>query len=195
MLYNNQESTVLHLFKKETEIGTLFIYPIKLPEDAVTIHEWVNQPYAKFWDMENTKLNQVFDAYQKIIEDKHHNAYLGVLNNQPIFICESYSTLHDDIANFYDAKDTDLGMHILVGLAQKRIPNFTWNIFCFVMDFFFDYLNAERVVVEPDVNNDKIHVLNKKAGFNYLRVVQLANKKAHIALNTKENYLKAIATL
>jgi len=195
MLYSNQESTVLYLFKKKTEIGTLFIYPINLPEDAFTIHHWVNLSYAKFWGMEKSKLNQVFDAYQKIIDDKHHNAYMGVLNDKPIFLCESYAALHDDIANFYDAKETDLGMHILVGPAKKRVPNFTWNIFSFVMEFFFDYLQAERVVVEPDVNNDKIHVLNKKAGFNYLKVVQLSNKKAHIALNTKKSYLKAIATL
>lgn len=195
MLHNNQESALSYLFKKETALGVIYIYPLGLAHDITTIHHWVNQPYAKFWGMENTSQDQVFEMYQKIIEDKNHNAYIGVLNNEPIFLCESYSAIHDTIANFYEAKNTDLGMHILVAPVKKKIPKFTWHIFSYVMSFFFDYLQAQRVVVEPDINNDKIHVLNIKAGFTYLKVIQLPNKKAHLALCTKINYTNALEAL
>ena len=54
-------------------------------------------------------------------------------------------------------------------------------MFCATLEFFFSDSNVERVVVEPDVRNDKIHVLNKKAGFVYHKEIQLADKKAGLA--------------
>ena len=56
------------------------------------------------------------------------------------------------------------------------------------MDYFFSLPYVERVVVEPDVNNEKIHVLNKKAGFVYQGEIQLPNKVAALAICTRENY-------
>jgi len=63
------------------------------------------------------------------------------------------------------------------------------------MDFLFYEKDFQRVVVEPDVNNEKIHVINKRAGFEYVDTIQLPTKTAHLALCTLRQYQTAQAHL
>ena len=47
-------------------------------------------------------------------------------------------------------------------------------------------------VVEPDVRNEKIHRLNRRAGFQDHGVVELATKRALLALCTRRQYCDAL---
>ena len=103
---------------------------------------------------------------------------------------ERYKASEDVIAKHYDALENDYGMHILVAPAEKKIPQFTWHVFSTVMTYFFSLPFVNRVVVEPDMNNEKIHVLNKKAGFEYQKNITLSHKVASLAFCTKEAFEK-----
>lgn len=61
------------------------------------------------------------------------------------------------------------------------------------MDFLFSHPDINRIVVEPDVRNDRIHRLNKRAGFVYERKVELPEKTAWLAFCTREQYRAAMA--
>jgi RimJ/RimL family protein N-acetyltransferase len=60
------------------------------------------------------------------------------------------------------------------------------------MDFLFSDAGVERVVVEPDVNNDAIHPINRRAGFVYHRQVELPGKTAWFATCTRADYDAAL---
>lgn len=173
-------------------IGTMSIRPIQLDSDIDTLFSWVTKPYAKYWGMLEQTRDEVKQSYQEIEENNHHHTYIGLLNDTPIFLMERYKASEDIIAAHYEALDNDYGMHILVAPVEKRIPKFTWEVFRTVMEYFFSLSFVNRVVVEPDKNNDKIHLLNKKAGFVYQKEIELPHKVASLAFCNKKLYQEAI---
>ncbi|CAL2078180.1 Alcaligin biosynthesis complex, short chain [Tenacibaculum sp. 190524A02b] len=181
--------------KKIVGIGVITLRPLNLKKDVEIIHNWVTQPYAKYWDMLTSTKEEVLQAYKELDENPHHHVYIGTLDDEPIFLMERYKASEDIIGELYNARLNDYGMHVLVAPVQKRIPKFTWHVFSTIMDYFFSLPYVERVVVEPDENNDKIHVLNKKAGFVYQGTIQLPNKVAALAICTREDYEKATEAL
>lgn len=181
------------VFSKNIQgLGDIQIRPFSIKKDSATIYDWVTKPYATYWGMQEHTLDQVKQTYQEIVESPDHDAFIGVLNEQPIFLMERYNPSKDIIAEHYEVKKGDCGMHILVSPAEKRIPNFTWHIFSTIIEFLFHNPKTERIVVEPDVRNEKIHTLNKRAGFQYLKEIELPHKKAALAFCTRKAYEKAL---
>ncbi|WP_417785603.1 GNAT family N-acetyltransferase [Tenacibaculum sp.] len=188
--------TFQKVFSKEiTGLGVISIRPFQLEIDTPMLHSWVTKPYAKYWGMLDKSLEEVRAEYQEIENSPHHHSYIGMLNDTPVFLMEQYKASKDIIANYYDVQENDYGMHVLVAPVEKRMPQFTWHVFSTIIDYFFSLPQIERIVVEPDVNNDKIHTLNKKAGFEYQKEVELPHKKAALAFCTREMYQSALTKL
>ncbi len=189
-------STNQKVFKKEIKgLGVISIRPIQLKEEIDLLYDWVTQPYAKYWGMLKLSKEEVYNSYLEIEKNPNHHTYIGTLNDTPVFLMELYKASEDTISNYYEALGTDYGMHILVAPVKKRIPQFTWHVFSTIIDYFFSASYINRIVVEPDVNNDKIHVLNKKAGFKYYKEIQLPEKKAALAFCTRNSYQNALIQL
>jgi len=181
------------LFSKSYEdLGELQIRSFDLRKDTKTIHDWVKRPYAVYWGMQGFTVIQVEEEYEKLTQLKHHHVCVGMLQNKPVFLMEYYDPHTDDISDHYEVLPGDLGMHILVAPVEKKVSKFTWKVFTTVMDFLFTNPMVQRIVVEPDIHNEKIHVLNTNAGFKYIKEVQLPHKKAHLAICTREDYENAI---
>ncbi|WP_062052639.1 GNAT family N-acetyltransferase [Aquimarina longa] len=179
-------------YKTIKGLGDISLRLLDIENDIEIIHNWVTKPYATYWGMQDHTLEEVKQAYQQIIETEHHDTFIGLLNNEPIFLMERYQVLKDPISEYYDAKLGDYGMHILVSPVEKRIPNFTWHVFTTILDYLFSNPTVDRIVVEPDVRNDKIHILNKKAGFVYHKEVELPHKKAALAFCERVSYHNAV---
>lgn len=173
-------------------LGDFSLRHLRLDKDAPIVHDWVNREYAKYWGLVGTTVEQVRQAYREITEPEHAKAYLGFHNDTPAFLIECYRAAEDRIGTYYNARPGDHGMHILVAPAERRIPNFTWHVFTVVMDFMFSDESVERVVVEPDIRNEKIHTLNRRAGFVYDRQLELPEKTACLAFCTRSQYAAAL---
>ncbi len=184
------------LYSREIlDVGVISLRPIHLDKDIDTIYKWINNPHAKYWGMLTSTKEEVYEAYNEIENNPHHHTYIGMLDNEPIFLMERYKASEDIIGKHYHAHLNDYGMHILVAPVKQRIPKFTWHVFSTIINYFFSLPYVERVVVEPDVHNTKIHVLNKKAGFVYQHEIKLASKIAALAFCTRETYKKALIKL
>ena len=57
-----------------------------------------------------------------------------------------------------------------------------------VLRFLFDELDAQRVVVEPDVTNAPIAAKNADAGFRVVREVDLPGKRALLSVCTRTDF-------
>lgn len=170
-------------------LGIVELWPMDLPCDTPEIYRWVTQPYAHYWGMTNKSYEEVLAEYTAIQQNDHACAWMGKINGKAAFLCECYDPKHDLIGDFYESRPGDIGMHILVGPPETPIHGFTWQVFTIVMDFLFDNPRHKRVVVEPDIRNEKIHRINRKAGFTYEGEVQLSHKTAALAFCTREQYL------
>jgi RimJ/RimL family protein N-acetyltransferase len=56
------------------------------------------------------------------------------------------------------------------------------------MRFLFERLDAERIVVEPDARNERIHALNRAMGFVYAKNVAFREKTASLAFCTRADF-------
>jgi len=181
--------------RKIPGLGEICIRPLDLANDCATIHQWVTQPYALYWGMQDNTLAEVETAYKQLLARKKYEVLMGMLGDRPIFLMERYHALEDIIANYYPAEEGDYGMHILVAPPTIKITNFTWQVFSTVMEALFADPAVGRVVVEPDKRNEKIHVLNKKAGFRYVEDIRMPHKVASLALCSQQDYQNALAKL
>ncbi|PRD41003.1 N-acetyltransferase [Phyllobacterium phragmitis] len=182
------------LFKKNfTGIGELALRPLAIPSDIARLHDWFTRDYARFWSMQDKTRDEVEDFYRGLIGSGHGTAYMGLHDGNPAFLVESYDPGHDQVGEHYQVQPGDRGMHFLVAPAERPLPGFTFAVMRTILEFHFSDPLVQRVVVEPDVRNDKIHVLNRRAGFEYDRIIALREKDAHLAFCTREQYARAIA--
>lgn len=171
--------------RAEPGVGRFTLRPLVLPQDATMVHRWVTAPHARFWNMGDKSLEEIAAFYDGLARSGHASAWIGELDGAPAFLAELYDPRHDQVGEHYAALAGDRGMHILVAPAEKRIAGFTLAAMRAVMAFLFDDAATERVVVEPDIRNDKIHALNRKVGFVYDRPVVFREKTAHLAFCTR----------
>jgi len=171
-------------------LGVFELRPINMEMDIPLIHNWVNRDYAVYWEMNGFSVEEVRNTYYNILEKTQ--VYIGSFNNNVAFLLECYNPEEDLVGKYYESQKGDKGMHILVAPSEKPIPNFTWTIFTVILDFIFSDGKNQRIVVEPDARNHKIHLLNKRAGFVFQRVLDLPHKQAHLEFCTREDYYKAL---
>ncbi len=161
-------------------------------QDAGILHEWVSQPYAKYWGMLDNSEQQVKESYEELCASEHTQVFMGYHNDEPAFLLEVYQPENEAIAQHIDVKSGDRGMHILMAPPIKPIAQFSYCVFITIMEFIFEHLDAKRILVEPDHENDKIHRLNKQLGFIHSKKIQMPDKQAYLATCSKDQFQQAI---
>lgn len=173
-------------------VGEFALRPLAVPADMPLLHGWVTQDYARYWGMQQATLAEVEAAYRALQQGEHTACYLGLYHGEPAFLLECYDPTHDELGRHYPVAAGDIGMHFLVAPPSRRIPGFTRAVMRVILDFLFRDPANRRVVVEPDVRNDKIHAINRHAGFVYQQEIELPHKRAHLAFCTREHYAAAL---
>ncbi|TLF50614.1 GNAT family N-acetyltransferase [Halomonas urmiana] len=174
-------------------LGTFSLRPLHLPEDLARIHAWVSAPRARFWGMQGHSPERVQAFYRDLQESDNAQGYLGLFDGEPAFLVECYDPRHDPIGEHYAVAEGDRGMHFLVAPAETPLPGFSTQVITTILAFMFEDDGTQRVVVEPDVNNRKIHPLNRRVGFVYDREVALLEKTAHLAFCDRAAFAAAVS--
>ncbi|CAM3156331.1 Putative siderophore biosynthetic enzyme [Xenorhabdus nematophila ATCC 19061] len=185
-------ATPVFFEKTLAELGTFSVRPLDLADDIAVITDWVNQDYAYYWGMQGQTVQQVGDFYQDLLIRQPDSVFIGTYQGKPAFLLECYHAQADLIGKYYPARPDDMGMHILVAPPERKIRQFTWGIFQTVIAFIFSNPSVNRIVVEPDIRNEKIHRLNLRAGFVYENTVQLPHKTAGLAFCTRDQHQMAL---
>jgi len=164
--------------------------------DGPLLHSWVTQPYAAFWGMQSATVEAVVKEYSKIQATGHHHAVLGLDGGVPAFLMEEYLPSSSPLAAAYAAQHGDIGMHLLVAPPSGAPrPGYTTAVMDAVLERLFLDPGVERVVVEPDARNAKIHVLNERLGFQPAGIITLPDKEALLSFCTRSDYHAARAAL
>jgi RimJ/RimL family protein N-acetyltransferase len=162
--------------------------PVRPDDDAVLLHRWVTHPRSVFWEMVDADVGAVRAAYDEIDRHPHHHAWLGGLDGRLAVLCETYDPARSELVGLVgqpDLEPGDVGMHVLVAPPEgPTAPGFTRRAFAAVMRHCFGTCAAQRVVVEPDVDNTAIAAINAAAGFTVHRRVDLGHKTAALSTCT-----------
>ncbi|MEU2153870.1 GNAT family N-acetyltransferase [Streptomyces sp. NPDC019396] len=146
--------------------GTLSIRPLDPERDAGLIHAWVTEDRARFWGMGETTRDQVRDIYRHMDTLTTHHAWLVESDGTPLMLFQSYDPEADRVSECYDARTGDIGLHLLVGPAHGAPrPGFTGVLLSFVTGFLLRDPGNLRVVVEPDLRNEKAVKRLERSGF------------------------------
>lgn len=168
--------------------GHFALRRLRPEEDAAVVHDWVTRPYAHYWGMQGKLVDGVRSAYREIADSADFEAYLGFFEGEPAFVLETYHPEAEPVGEHYPVAPGDRGMHILVAPPRRHIHEFTWHVFTVIMDFLFSDPSVDRIVVEPDARNEKIHRLNRRAGFEHVREITLPDKTALLGFCTRDRY-------
>ncbi|RVU91727.1 GNAT family N-acetyltransferase [Flavobacterium columnare] len=171
-------------------LGTIDFIPLNIQTHIPIIHDWVNREYAQYWGMIGKSCNEIKNEYEKIIQ--HSEVFLGQVNGEISFLLEKYNPKNDPISDYYKVKDHDCGIHVIVAPTNNPIHQFTWNIFTSIMKFVFSDLTIERIVVEPDIRNEKMFKICHRIGFKDDKIVELPHKTARLSFCTRRQFIKKI---
>lgn len=140
--------------------------------DAAVLQSWLSHPHSAFWGMADLDVDAVARYLGDVVAHPAQSGWLGLVDGEPAFYAETYDPARVLLDGIHDALPGDLGMHVLISppLGEPR-HGLTDAVFAAVMAWCFDELRAARVVVEPDVFNDRIRLKNLRAGFTELREV------------------------
>lgn len=161
--------------------------------DAPTIQRWLADPHAAFWQMSDLDVEAVCAYLTEVTTDPHQDAWIGVVDGRPMFFAETYDPAHVLLAGIHETLAGDLGMHVLVAPPDgHRHHGLTDAVFAAVMQWCFGQRGAERVVVEPDVRNERIAEKNRRAGFRVLRDVEIVDgghrKRAALSVCSRADF-------
>lgn len=82
-------------------------------------------------------------------------------------------------------------MHLLIAPANLPQSGFSLAVMHTLMQFIFSESYIRRVVVEPDIENKKIHRLNNRVGFIHIKPIEMTDKNAYLAICPRDAFFRA----
>lgn len=182
------------VFSRTDEVlGEFAVRPVDPAGDVELLHAWLTHPKSAFWLMQHATVDQVRQQFETIDAARSHDAFLGLHDGQPAFLVERYDPSHTEVAEVFDVRTGDVGMHFLTAPSAAPLHGFTRAVLVTVMDLLFSEPSTRRIVVEPDVRNHAVHALNAAVGFEVVDTVSLAemDKDAYLSTCTRVQYRSA----
>lgn len=178
--------------------GTVRVLPLDPAADAPLLHRWVSEERAVFWGMNGLTVQRVAEIYAHMDTLDTHHAYLVLKDGGPAALLQTYEPEADRVGECYPVEPGDIGLHLLlapVGAGSPR-PGWTAALVDVLTAYVLLGLDRKRVVVDPDVANEKAVARFLRQGFTAgprvvlpeidLPDVYLPEKKAQLAFLTRE---------
>ncbi|MFF7139153.1 hypothetical protein RKD27_004870 [Streptomyces sp. SAI-126] len=147
--------------------GTVRILRLDPHADAATVHTWVRDEHARFWGMNGLTRQQVAEIYAHLDTLDTHHAYLLEKDGEPAGLLQTYEPEADRVSECYSVEPGDIGIHLLLpppGPHGTR-PGWSKALLSAVASYVLLALDRRRVVVDPDVRNEKAIARFLKQGF------------------------------
>jgi RimJ/RimL family protein N-acetyltransferase len=189
-LHFSEQMKDIILFRRNfPETGNeLVVKPLHLPRDIHIIHEWVNQPRAKkFWQMEGSVEN-LYRHYEDFLNAGTGYSLMCFLDNKPVAQIDYYKVAADEVKEHFDYKETDFGIHLLMGNYNQPIAHLTREVMITALAFLFT-LDIDRIIGEPDAQNEKANKLVVDVGFRFIKTIQMSYKTANLYMFYKGDFI------
>jgi hypothetical protein len=111
---------------------------------------------------------QVADIYAHMETLDTHHAYLIEKDGEPVGLLQTYEPEADRVSDCYAVEPGDIGVHLLLGPADTIAgprPGWSTALLGAVASYVLIGLDRRRVVVDPDVRNDKAIARFLRMGF------------------------------
>lgn len=176
------------LYKAHEQRATIAFRSLQLDTDMDLLYDWVNSPYSKhFWQLNGSK-SLLYNTYQSLLDNPHAHSFIGLFNEQPVCQVDVYNVADDELSHHTDYNPHDCGMHFLMMPPKERSRGLSLTMLRHFIRFYFSFPRAEKLFAEPDRENATAGLLAVKAGFVFVKEIQLSYKTAHLYCITKEQF-------
>lgn len=147
--------------------GTVRFLRLDPQADADVVHSWVSEERASFWGMNGLTRDQVAEIYAHLDTLDTHHAFLIQRDGVPAALLQTYEPEADRVSECYDVEPGDIGVHVLLAPAGADSARSGWTsaLLEAVTSYVLVGLDRQRVVVDPDVANEKAVARFLKQGF------------------------------
>ncbi|MBW9108929.1 GNAT family N-acetyltransferase [Microbacterium ureisolvens] len=184
-LVSGAAGTVVHA-ADDPVLGRIEIAVLNPISDLDVIHRWVTAPTARFWGLGELTRQELGDLYVYVDGLATHHAFLIRRDGLPIVLLQTYAPESDPLGEAYDAQAGDVGIHFLLGDRGAPVRGFTTRVAHVIMGFLFAQPAVERIVIEPDVGNDRAVARARLSGFTLGPQVELPGKSGQLAFLTRD---------
>jgi RimJ/RimL family protein N-acetyltransferase len=167
--------------------GTFSLRELDLDRDLDLLHRWMNDPeVARYWKKAWPR-QQVASYLREQQLSAHSTPYVGELDGVPMSYWELYRADLDPLAQYYDAREHDAGLHLLLGSADCRGRRLGADLLRVVSAWQLDADPlATRVIGEPDADNERLIRVAALAGFRHVRDIDLPHKRAALLVRERD---------
>ncbi|MGI2153392.1 GNAT family N-acetyltransferase [Shewanella oncorhynchi] len=175
-----------------TSINGFQFRALDLKQDLPTLQSWFNQEYAQFWGMQGLNLAAIENL---MATTQHKFTLMGEWQGKSLFMVELYDPAHDEIGHHYPVAPGDCGMHLIIAPPDgSPINGLSFKVMDAIAQLVLEKLAFNRLVVEPDQLNNKIHRLNSLIGIRYEKAIKLNTKAAFLGFCTAAQRLRPSST-
>jgi penicillin amidase len=170
-------------------LGELTMIPLDPAAHAAVVHSWVVKPRAQYWGMGSHTVAEVEEIYAFVAGLETHHAYLLRLDDGPIGVFQTYDPAADPVAECYDVRPGDFGMHLLLDAEGRDLPGLTSAVFPALMRHLFTDPAHHRIVAEPDIRNERMIARLVRTGYTLGPEIDLGHKKARLTFLDRAAFL------
>ncbi|GEK58645.1 GNAT family N-acetyltransferase [Marinococcus halophilus] len=156
--------------------------------DFHMLHGWMHETHVvPFWQL-NMGESKYRTHLHKALNDPHQTLYIGELDGRPVSYWEVYWAADDIIGSYYRAEPADQGVHLLIGPPEETGKGYALPLLKAMLSVQFQYARTARIIAEPDITNDKMIHVFKKAGFESVKPVDLPDKRGLLMVCRRETF-------
>lgn len=158
------------------------------PRDLDVLDDWVRRPWARYWGLADHSRTELRELYRFVASLPTHHAFLLRREGEPIVLLQTYEPEHDPVGERYAVEPGDVGIHFFLGGRGAPTAGLTTRVYTALSAFLFAEPAVRRLVVEPDVGNDRAVALMTRLGFTLGPVIDLGHKRAQLAFLGRERF-------
>ncbi|WP_394345820.1 GNAT family N-acetyltransferase [Halegenticoccus tardaugens] len=148
---------------------TISFRPATMGADLGRLHRWLNEEHVlPYW-----RLDHPLPVFRKRLAEKladdHLTPYVGCLDHVPMSYWERYWAADDPLADHYDARPADQGVHLLVGAPEYLGRGYATPLLRSMTEFALRHPETDRVVAEPDARNERAIRVFEACGYEPVR--------------------------
>ena len=165
-----------------TQGRTFSLRPVDVDADLPLLHEWLSAPRAHAWELVGAAPEEVAREYRRMAAAPGEDAWLVSEHGEPLALLETYDPARSPLAAVWPVRDGDAGLHLFVAASTRPVPGTTRAVMAASLRFLFSDPSVQRVLVEPDLRNEKIRAINRWAGFREVGECPLPGKTACVSV-------------
>jgi RimJ/RimL family protein N-acetyltransferase len=164
-------------------------WSLNIDKHLQLIHQWVNMPYSfDYWQMQG-EYSSLKALYETILEHRNAHSFVGYYGDKMVCQIDVYMIGADELSYHIPEENHHCGFHLLMAPNERPIKGLTSSLVKSFLGYYFSFGEARKMFGEPDSRNEKSIALIKKAGFQFLKRIELSYKTADLYCMDKSSFV------